>query len=371
MAVANNLLTLEDVWTQAKAFINAHPENENHSLPEIPDDHLSVTIFFASDSRLCPEDQQVIRQPGFIDLWMMDNNELIRRVGVIGPEDHSLMTKFDLIRILLMPTADSYSTVKSASSSIAMPVSPLSQSLPVSNMVNYNDKSWTTDRFSIPIECLHGYIPQAEIGRGAEGCVYNICTQDGCEKYVIKIENLDDKAYDIYTFDPDILNFLSNHGISVPLAPDHDGRGSAWKCDGLSIIDGKCIPTHFGVTVMEKWDIELSKNMVSLTPENKALIGHKLNMLHDLGYIHGDIYNRNIMIKYTASGQIEDLAFIDFGLTKRIDIMTLDDLEFYNNHWENVYGPGSYYNIRSFPQNITRNNMPATEKLILAYICEQ
>jgi hypothetical protein len=147
-------------------------------------------------------------------------------------------------------------------------------------------------------ECLKGYEIKNILGKGGYGGVYVGCDIDNNCTYAVK-------------FMANKESFLNEHNIvskiSVPpynIGPKYHG---SWWCneDGIGMI------------VTDRWTKQL--------PENKCLPLHlfeklkkQIELLHSLGYVHCDILEKNVLIKY-QNNKIVDVTLTDFGLTDSKD----------------------------------------------------
>ena len=234
---------------------------------------------------------------------------------------------------------------------------------------------WETRYLKLPMTCLSGYAMKGlrSIAQGVEGAVFQLCTEDDRKQYLMKIEDIyhhnaaPDSVARHAVFDPALLRLVSKENISVPLIGG--GRPTVWKCDGWLTPPrrGLSIPTTFGFTVMERWEVPIDSSYEGVDDLLRQSITEKLNRLHQLGYIHGDINGGNIMLKYafgkySSEGEETKIAFIDFGQTKKVADMTAADTAFYSSLWTFFLDE---------PTTVTKKNAFALESRILKNLLDE
>jgi len=188
--------------------------------------------------------------------------------------------------------------------------------------------SYVKEKIVIPESCLKGYEFEKLIGIGAVGSVNKACRYDknnfGDKKlltpeqfspieqlkplnndcmYAVKMENLKSKN-DILSFDDEVK--ITTLFDKYHIGPKFFG---SWKCEN-----------RIGFIVTELWDGVLPE--VSYDILSEPLL-EKLNMqiekIHQLGYIHGDILPKNVLVKYNDNKtEIIDVTLTDFNLTNKI-----------------------------------------------------
>lgn len=167
-------------------------------------------------------------------------------------------------------------------------------SFPLEEYKNVARKDGTT--IKIKTICLHGYQLQKYIAEGTYGVVYKTCAIDGNCNYVIKIQKFDSKDSDNindWHKEVKLTKLLNEHNIGAKIA-------GSWLCDKEGFI------------VSELWDGDL-KNY-ECPPRNLVRkLKTEIETLHGLGYVHGDILPKNILVKRDQRGRIIDATLSDFG----------------------------------------------------------
>jgi serine/threonine protein kinase len=142
--------------------------------------------------------------------------------------------------------------------------------------------------------CLNGYNLEKYLTEGAFGSVYKSCNIDGDCNYVIKIQDLDDtERYDDWEKEVKVGKLFSHNGIGATFV-------GAWFCSDDKI----------GIIVTDLW----SGQLVGCPPNHLIdKLDDQIRTIHKLGYIHGDILPKNILVKKDDNGDIVDATVTDFG----------------------------------------------------------
>lgn len=139
------------------------------------------------------------------------------------------------------------------------------------------------------------------IHEGTYGVVYQACdTEKNCN-YVIKIQIIEDED-DLKTWrkEVEIMIKFNEYGIGPHVS-------AAWTCtDGTRL---------FGIFAAEKWDGNLGDGDVEKCPPKHLIdkLESQIKTIHKLGYVHGDIMPKNVLVKKDSKGNITDLTITDFG----------------------------------------------------------
>lgn len=167
----------------------------------------------------------------------------------------------------------------------------------------YERKDGTTN--SIAKICLDGYNLTKYLAEGTYGVVFKTgCDIKGDCKYVIKIQILDD--------DEELIRGWEKEAMLVKLLSKKYNIGAgligAWRCGNET-----------GLIVTELWDGDLQLDtQPNVNPSciTKKLINKlktQIKTLHDIGYVHGDILPKNILVKKNNQGVVTDVTLSDFG----------------------------------------------------------
>lgn len=154
------------------------------------------------------------------------------------------------------------------------------------------------------------------LAEGAYGVVFDVCDNlDKCN-YVMKVQliEFEDQVTD-FKKELDYSTIFSKKKVSPRL---YDG----WLC--TEIIDE--IQFTVGILVYEKWDGELLVNDV-LSKKMLAKWKRMIKVIHKAGYVHADLYPKNILVKRDDDGEVVDMVITDFGLSGNIESFKGDNVE--------------------------------------------
>jgi serine/threonine protein kinase len=167
-------------------------------------------------------------------------------------------------------------------------------------------------KVTIETACLRGYEIKKILGSGNHGTVLLTCLDEQCI-YAMKIIILpeirpecsesDKDTFDIYLKkaqdEIEISKLFSAHGIGPRFI-------DAWICDNIVLI------------VSELWDDQLKPGICIEVHLLKKLTDQICKM-HALGYVHGDIFEKNILVRYNERGELIDITLADFGTAQPIE----------------------------------------------------
>ena len=155
-------------------------------------------------------------------------------------------------------------------------------------------------------DCLKGYTINKSIGKGMYGEVFEACKPDCI--YVIK------KVKEFNSDEVVIGSFMGDENIGPKVY-------SYWFCEN----DG------FWYIVYEKLVGETLNKYAGYTPGTRKLhfqrcisktlseiISKKIDMMHKLGVLHGDLHGDNIFITMDGEDVANDVFIIDYGKSKYI-----------------------------------------------------
>nr|QBK87332.1 MAG: putative serine/threonine protein kinase [Marseillevirus LCMAC201] len=154
--------------------------------------------------------------------------------------------------------------------------------------------------------CLKGYQLKELLGKGGHGVVYRTCIKDDCN-YAVKIIDLESDSIEDFKKESTTSDILSRKGVG----PKYVGH---WVCDDPNV----------GLIVTDKWDgslYEIQKEQGHCLKLSKHLLDkleNEIKKIHDLGYVHLDIFAKNILYKKDRKGNVIDVTLTDFGLIEKI-----------------------------------------------------
>jgi hypothetical protein len=170
------------------------------------------------------------------------------------------------------------------------------------------------------------------IYEGAYGVVYKVCNIDNDCNYVMKVQrlgaftkgkndiNLEPKVksdLDDWTAEVNVTIEFNKYGVGAKLA-------SAWLCENEFVKpDGSIKRDLLGIIVSEKWDGNM-ENQPCLSRELLDKLENQVNIIHKLGYVHMDIFPKNVLCKKNWFGTITDVTLTDFGWVRPIELVKND-----------------------------------------------
>lgn len=161
-------------------------------------------------------------------------------------------------------------------------------------------KAWVTP------QCLKGFHFKSVLGSGTSGTVFDSHARVD-RNHHMEVAMKTQFASKEFEKECDILKTMSESGVCPQFI-------DAWIEEGV------------GFLATEKWDISLwewiQNNNLRHTqkgyPLPKKLISklsHLIERMHKKGYVHGDIMEKNIMLRLNSKGLPVDICLTDFGLT--------------------------------------------------------
>ena len=114
---------------------------------------------------------------------------------------------------------------------------------------------------------------------------------------------------DAFERESELMKLMSDHKIGPKFL-------SSWSAEGVGFI------------ATERWDCSLYdyfanfarkfKRRAIIHPKVIACLEQKIHTLNDLGYVHGDILDKNILVKH-IDFKITNICLTDFGLTDKAE----------------------------------------------------
>jgi hypothetical protein len=211
---------------------------------------------------------------------------------------------------------------------------------PVTKKVNSTAKKYfhVPGKFNKNVEvlCLNGYELKKFVAEGAYGAVLQVCNtlENNCQ-YALKIQKFagfsDRERWEFEVKNTEMLSKKYNIG------PKFVGF---WLCEN----------ENTGISVAELWSRVLSSKDC-LSPELLNKLSNEIKTINGLGLVHGDILEKNVLVKTNSSNNITDITLTDFGIINTIDVWK-SDLE-NKNYFGDVF---TYYHYPQHPEFFDDNN---------------
>lgn len=158
------------------------------------------------------------------------------------------------------------------------------------------------DKDEVYDECFRGYELKKVLGRGAYGSVASLCLKDDCN-YAVKMM----RTAVVEPNEIEIIKKLSNMGIGPRFI-------DMWTCPAVEGNDGDTV----SFIVSEKWDGELPVGICLPTTVLQKLCV-EISKLGNAGFVHGDILEKNVLVKYNNKKTgIIDATLTDFGTVETV-----------------------------------------------------
>lgn len=151
-------------------------------------------------------------------------------------------------------------------------------------------------------ECLNDCTLIRPLGRGHFGSVY-LAKDNNDKEYAIKLIHLGGPDY------PIVNGISENFNREVQIIRELDSCGIGPKLYSISYHG--TIPWMFGIIITDVWSGELkSKDILNQSLVDKLF--KQVKAIHKLGYVHGDVFPRNILVK-RFDDKVIDITITDFG----------------------------------------------------------
>lgn len=179
----------------------------------------------------------------------------------------------------------------------------------------------------VQMACLNGYFPKGRLIDGAQlsaadvnatikilkeggyiyegtyGIVYQVCDASKNCNYVMKVQNLTSEGQiNDWKKEVELMIKFNKYDIGPIVS-------AAWMCHN------KLTEQVFGIFTSEIWDGNLGAGDIDACPSKELIdkIERQIKTIHKLGYAHGDIMPKNILVKKDSNGIITDVTVTDFG----------------------------------------------------------
>jgi serine/threonine protein kinase len=192
-----------------------------------------------------------------------------------------------------------------------------------------------TKIYSSENDCKSEWKLTEPLGRGIQGIIYSTCCEAECNMsstHVMKIENASTDARKAdFIRESELSELLGNNGIGPTVVASYVG-----KYVGIIIMEKLTITLEsLESRILELEDKDVAIRIVNII---KGKFLRVISKLHELGYVHGDIHEGNIMLKMDTSNLVENLSkgkyelrLIDFGMMEKNEGEMFDEMAF--NVW--------------------------------------
>lgn len=211
---------------------------------------------------------------------------------------------------------------------------------PMKSLVRYDDRIKDMNLL-LSMDCLRGYAIEKVIGRGSFGSIITACKRlngystDDCN-YIVKLQ-LDNKAMgkmNVFKEEVAVLTELNSMskwtGVRLLEACETDSENSIQK--GTVSVSGNVI-------VMDRWDGDISNYKVTKENIHNLLeqLSEGIHTLHLLGYIHWDLFRKNVLYKSFPGSGTDQFSITDFGMTRDVKYPPYSPHYYYNEYYFNAY----------------------------------
>lgn len=232
-----------------------------------------------------------------------------------------------------------------------------------------------------------------KLGCGAFGSVFAVCRADetsctmrGEFAYAMKLQILEDRAAVVEHFLTELSQAgkASDLGIGVKLYE--------WEIVSMASLPPalqteQTFPTAFksnslvGVMIFDRWMSDLHNVRQDWVLASKDLIAARLEtlieILHSHNSYHADLKPSNVLVRFSATGQLEDLTLTDFGfafpkwsLRQEVPSWTPHRLAYYFNGLNINVGrlPKDFQPLVDIARRIYKRDLTADHKEISGWI---
>ena len=182
------------------------------------------------------------------------------------------------------------------------------------NTIKYLKASYSKFQHKPTTDCMDGYTLKNFLAEGGYGVVSHVCDIKGKCQYAMKFQNIKDQGQ--RTRWEQEIALTKKLSVRFNIGPKFVG---SWTCPKEDI----------GVIVTELWDGQLPPECIT-----RGLINKLKTQIQDMHtvftnppykrpgsrpedddyVVHGDIFEKNILIKKDSSGNIIDVTLTDFGV---------------------------------------------------------
>jgi serine/threonine protein kinase len=149
-------------------------------------------------------------------------------------------------------------------------------------------------------QCLQDYKLEDKIGQGRFGSVFKICPTPKCDK-VIKIQKI--TSIDDFDNEVRIAIEMGENGVGPKVF-------DSWTCKIDSWLFGFTIAERMDITLGD-WAESVGRDLIDELEKIRPELLWKVEEIALLGYLHNDLTENNIMIKFD-NGEMK-FYIVDFG----------------------------------------------------------
>ena len=185
--------------------------------------------------------------------------------------------------------------------------------------------------------CMYDYAIEKIIGRGSFGSVMTACIRktnyitEDCA-YTIKLQLTTTSIQaDVYASEVYIMRQLTND-------PKWTGVRMIAACstgDTGNIIQQKERDIAGGIIIMDRYTADMSRFIVNEMNVHDIInqLSPQIKILHDLGYIHWDLFRKNVLYRDTAG--VFTYSIADFGVARESTRDPYQPEYYYNRYYFN------------------------------------
>lgn len=201
------------------------------------------------------------------------------------------------------------------------------------------------ESFMLSMLCVKDYKIKKVIGSGAFGSVMVACKRDSTSwasdcSYIIKLQR-DPRSADNFAQEVEVLTKLGAdprwNGVKML---EHCQTNDQNTMRDLYLLSVK---VYGNIIVMDRWKGDLTRLNMNGGILNTVLtqLSTQIKVLHDIGYIHWDLFRKNILYKNSRKSQKGgsgiQISIADFGMTRQDSLPPYEPDYYYDVYYFNVY----------------------------------
>lgn len=211
---------------------------------------------------------------------------------------------------------------------------------PLKSLARYEDRVRDMNLL-LSMDCLRGYAIEKVIGQGSFGSIITACRRlngystNDCN-YIVKLQLTNKLSGKMNVFKEEVtvlkeLNEMTRwNGVRLL---------EACETDSENIIQKGDISVSGNVIVMDLWDGDITNYKVTLENVHNLLeqLSEGIHTLHLLGYVHWDLFRKNVLYKRNPGTGTDRFSITDFGMTRDVKYPPYSPRYYYNEYYFNVY----------------------------------